>query len=143
MQNHYNLVYREEEREMFPTLKVSFRIHQSCFPSVLFTHILLQHFGVGAIPYSSLARGYVTRPLGETNNRNKVGYVGFSLFYVLLSITQSFGSRVQNDYDKTEGNKEIVRRYVNTQVLYALFELSTLLGRSCVSLTKSILELKN
>jgi hypothetical protein len=22
MQNHYNLVYREEEREMFPTLKV-------------------------------------------------------------------------------------------------------------------------
>ena len=25
MQNHYNLIYREEEREMFPTLKVSFR----------------------------------------------------------------------------------------------------------------------
>lgn len=24
MQNHYNLVYREEEREMTPTLKVSF-----------------------------------------------------------------------------------------------------------------------
>jgi len=24
MQNHYSLVYREEEREMFPTLKVSF-----------------------------------------------------------------------------------------------------------------------
>lgn len=23
MQNHYSLVYREEEREMFPTLKVS------------------------------------------------------------------------------------------------------------------------
>jgi aryl-alcohol dehydrogenase-like predicted oxidoreductase len=23
MQNHYNLVYREEEREMMPTLKVS------------------------------------------------------------------------------------------------------------------------
>jgi aryl-alcohol dehydrogenase-like predicted oxidoreductase len=23
MQNHHNLVYREEEREMFPTLKVS------------------------------------------------------------------------------------------------------------------------
>ncbi len=25
MQNHYSLIYREEEREMFPTLKVSFR----------------------------------------------------------------------------------------------------------------------
>jgi aryl-alcohol dehydrogenase-like predicted oxidoreductase len=23
MQNHYNLLYREEEREMFPTLKVA------------------------------------------------------------------------------------------------------------------------
>jgi hypothetical protein len=33
MQNHYNLIYREEEREMFPTIKVgitsilSFRSH--------------------------------------------------------------------------------------------------------------------
>jgi aryl-alcohol dehydrogenase-like predicted oxidoreductase len=25
MQNHYNVLYREEEREMFPTLKVSSR----------------------------------------------------------------------------------------------------------------------
>ncbi|KAB5594609.1 hypothetical protein CTheo_1931 [Ceratobasidium theobromae] len=47
MQNHHNLIYREEEREMFPTLK---------------------HFGVGVIPWSPLARGYLTRPLdaGET-----------------------------------------------------------------------------
>ncbi|KAL0959333.1 hypothetical protein HGRIS_014594 [Hohenbuehelia grisea] len=44
MQNHYNLVYREEEREMFPTLKL---------------------FGVGAIPWSPLARGLLTRPLSE------------------------------------------------------------------------------
>ncbi|KAJ7129208.1 Aldo/keto reductase [Mycena epipterygia] len=42
MQNHYNLLYREEEREMLPTLK---------------------HFGVGAIPWSPLARGALTRPL--------------------------------------------------------------------------------
>ncbi|KAJ7596449.1 NADP-dependent oxidoreductase domain-containing protein [Mycena floridula] len=41
MQNHYNLLYREEEREMFPTLK---------------------HFGVGSIPWSPLARGLLTRP---------------------------------------------------------------------------------
>jgi len=25
MQNHYNLIYREEEREMFPTLNVRFQ----------------------------------------------------------------------------------------------------------------------
>ncbi|KAF7374685.1 Aldo-ket-red domain-containing protein [Mycena sanguinolenta] len=46
MQNHYNLLYREEEREMFPTLK---------------------HFGVGSIPWSPLARGALTRPLDKQN----------------------------------------------------------------------------
>ncbi|KAJ6512577.1 Aldo/keto reductase, partial [Mycena sanguinolenta] len=41
MQNHYNLIHREEEREMMPTLK---------------------HFGVGSIPWSPLARGALARP---------------------------------------------------------------------------------
>lgn len=27
MQNHHNLLYREEEREMFPTLKVRYKLH--------------------------------------------------------------------------------------------------------------------
>ncbi|KII87950.1 hypothetical protein PLICRDRAFT_654080 [Plicaturopsis crispa FD-325 SS-3] len=48
MQNHYNLVYREEEREMYPTLK---------------------HFGVGSIPWSPIARGLLTRPLTDHSNR--------------------------------------------------------------------------
>ncbi|KAF9449634.1 aryl-alcohol dehydrogenase [Macrolepiota fuliginosa MF-IS2] len=48
MQNHYSLVYREEEREMLPTLK---------------------HFGVGSIPWSPLARGLLTRPLTEKTTR--------------------------------------------------------------------------
>ncbi|KAG5639477.1 hypothetical protein H0H81_001599 [Sphagnurus paluster] len=48
MQNHHNLLYREEEREMFPTLKL---------------------FGVGAIPWSPLARGLLTRPLGDQTTR--------------------------------------------------------------------------
>ncbi|KAG1885006.1 aryl-alcohol dehydrogenase [Suillus subluteus] len=50
MQNHHNLIYREEEREMFPTLKM---------------------FGVGCIPWSPLARGLLTRPLGEKTVRGK------------------------------------------------------------------------
>ena len=41
MQNHYNLVYREEEREMLP---------------------LCEHEGIGVIPWSPLARGYLARP---------------------------------------------------------------------------------
>ncbi|KAF9543839.1 Aldo/keto reductase, partial [Agrocybe pediades] len=48
MQNYYSLVYREEEREMFPTLKL---------------------FGVGSIPWSPLARGLLTRPLSERTKR--------------------------------------------------------------------------
>ncbi|KAH8826675.1 Aldo/keto reductase [Flagelloscypha sp. PMI_526] len=56
MQNHYNLVYREEEREMFPTLK---------------------HFGVGSIPWSPLGRGFLTRPLdGSTKRSNNDSLMG-------------------------------------------------------------------
>ncbi|KAG8757505.1 hypothetical protein FRC12_010286 [Ceratobasidium sp. 428] len=51
MQNHYNLLYREEEREMVPTLKL---------------------FGTGMIPWSPLSRGILSRPLNdETTNRAK------------------------------------------------------------------------
>lgn len=48
MQNHYNLMYREEEREMMPTLKM---------------------MGVGSIPWSPLARGYLTRPVGKATTK--------------------------------------------------------------------------
>jgi len=41
MQNHYNLLYREEEREMLP---------------------LCEKESVGVMPWSPLARGYLTRP---------------------------------------------------------------------------------
>jgi len=44
MQNHYNLLYREEEREMMP---------------------LCRKKGVGSIPWSPLARGYLARPHDE------------------------------------------------------------------------------
>ena len=84
MQNHYNLVYREEEREMMPTLKVRgtiFIFHLLLLPpsSAVVSHLLFlfffprlprsQHFGVGSIPWSPLARGALTRPLGERTIR--------------------------------------------------------------------------
>ncbi|KAI0948812.1 hypothetical protein AcV7_009457 [Taiwanofungus camphoratus] len=53
MQNHYSLIYREEEREMFPTLKM---------------------FGVGSIPWSPLARGLLTRPLSERSTRGSTDW---------------------------------------------------------------------
>src|SRR5438046_6499837 len=44
MQNHYNLLYREEEREMIP---------------------LCRDIGIGIIPWSPLARGRLARPRTE------------------------------------------------------------------------------
>jgi len=48
MQNHHSLLYREEEREMFP---------------------LINYLGVGCIPWSPLARGMLTRPWKESTRR--------------------------------------------------------------------------
>lgn len=51
MQNYYNLIYREEEREMLPY----------CADT-----------GVGCIPWSPVGRGVLTRPWGErTTSREK------------------------------------------------------------------------
>ena len=55
MQDQYNLMMREEEREMFG---------------------LLAHQGVGSIPFSPLAKGRLTRPWGEHTTRADSDPVG-------------------------------------------------------------------
>jgi aryl-alcohol dehydrogenase (NADP+) len=64
MQNHYNLVYREEEREMIP---------------------LCLDQGIGLIPWSPLARGFLAgnRRRGEKNAslREQNDAYGHSLYY--------------------------------------------------------------
>ncbi len=59
MQNHYNLIYREEEREMLP---------------------LCADQGVGVIPWSPLARGRLTRPWDEQTARSETDEFGRSLY---------------------------------------------------------------
>ncbi|MFC5950762.1 aldo/keto reductase [Pseudonocardia lutea] len=59
MQNHYNLLYREEEREMLP---------------------LCADQGVGVIPWSPLARGRLTRPWDATTARTETDEFGRSLY---------------------------------------------------------------
>lgn len=54
MQNHYNLIYREEEREMLP---------------------LCQSEKIGVIPYSPLASGRLTRDWSETTQRSETDMV--------------------------------------------------------------------
>jgi aryl-alcohol dehydrogenase-like predicted oxidoreductase len=64
MQNHYNLIYREEE----PTLEVL--LIQLFGASRGFAHYW-QYFGVGMIPWSPLARGILTHPLNASTRRKE------------------------------------------------------------------------
>src|SRR5271168_4948194 len=59
MQNHWNLLYREEEREMAP---------------------LCQDQGVGMIPWSPLARGKLARPPEAMTTRSETDHFGKRLY---------------------------------------------------------------
>jgi aryl-alcohol dehydrogenase-like predicted oxidoreductase len=59
MQNHYNLLYREEEREMLGLCAAE---------------------GIGVIPWSPLARGHLTRPWGEQTPRTETDQFGKTLY---------------------------------------------------------------
>ena len=60
MQDHYNLLYREEEREMLP---------------------LCADQGVAVIPWSPLARGRLTRPWDEATARTGTDGFGRTLYH--------------------------------------------------------------
>ena len=62
MQNHYNLVYREEEREMLP---------------------LCREEGIGVIPWSPLARGFLAgnRRAGDQTIRAKTDQYAQQMYY--------------------------------------------------------------
>ena len=59
MQDHYNLLNREEEREMLP---------------------LCLDQGIGVVPWSPLARGRLTRDWDETTNRSETDEFGKTLY---------------------------------------------------------------
>ncbi|MFE2428871.1 aldo/keto reductase [Streptomyces sp. NPDC059373] len=59
MQNHYNLLYREEEREMLP---------------------LCADQGIGVLPWSPLARGRLTRDWGTDTARSRTDEFGRTLY---------------------------------------------------------------
>src|SRR5262249_34318481 len=61
MQNHYNLLYREEEREMLPLCRAE---------------------GIGVLPWSPLARGRLARPWTDepTTERERSDEFGKTLY---------------------------------------------------------------
>jgi aryl-alcohol dehydrogenase-like predicted oxidoreductase len=80
MQNHYNLVYREEEREMLPL----------CFEE-----------GIGVIPWSPLARGFLAgnrqRGRKDATRREQHDDYGHTLYYA------------DSDYDVAERVTDVAR----------------------------------
>ncbi|MFI8946273.1 aldo/keto reductase [Streptomyces sp. NPDC053750] len=77
MQNHYNLVYREEEREMLP---------------------LCADQGAGVLPWSPLARGRLTRDWDTATERSATDNFGSTLYQegdrtVVEAVTRIAGDR--------------------------------------------------
>jgi aryl-alcohol dehydrogenase-like predicted oxidoreductase len=74
MQNHYNLMYREEEREMLPLCAAE---------------------GVGVLPWSPLARGRLTRPWDEATERGKTDEFGKKLYAGTVDADRQVVERVR------------------------------------------------
>ena len=79
MQNHYNLLYREEEREMIP---------------------LCLDQGVGLIPWSPLARGYLARTRQTLKDTVRAGSDEFTTFLY----------REESDLEVVDRNAEVAAR---------------------------------
>jgi aryl-alcohol dehydrogenase-like predicted oxidoreductase len=73
MQNHLNLLYREEEREMMPL----------CIDQ-----------GIGVIPWSPLARGRLARPWGQTSTRMQTDEFGRKLYANTVEADRQVAERV-------------------------------------------------
>lgn len=73
MQNHLNLLYREEEREMLPLCRAE---------------------GVGVIPWSPLARGRLTRDWRESSLRHETDLVAGKLYNVTAEADRKVIDRV-------------------------------------------------
>ena len=84
MQDHYNLIYREEERDMLP---------------------LCVQEGVAVIPWSPLARGRLTRPWGETTARLVSDEFGQTLY----STTEENDEKIAGELERVAEEIEASR----------------------------------
>jgi len=73
MQDHYNLIHREEEREMLPLCKAE---------------------GIGVLPWSPLARGRLTRDWDEGTERTRTDEFGKTLYTANVDADRAVIGRV-------------------------------------------------
>ena len=79
MQNHVNLLNREEEREMLPLCRAE---------------------GIGIIPWSPLARGRLTRAWDETSERQETDNFGKTLYTVMVDADRKIVDAVASIAEK-------------------------------------------
>ena len=90
MQNHYNLLYREDERELIP---------------------ICQQYGVSLIPYSPLAGGHLTHPAWESNSlRSKTDKV----------LKNKYDQAKENDLEIIKRVQQIAQKYQRSMAQIAL-----------------------
>jgi aryl-alcohol dehydrogenase-like predicted oxidoreductase len=90
MQDHYNLIYREEEREMLPLCRAE---------------------GIGSIPYSPLASGRLTRdPSSETTLRSETDQIAKA----------KYDSTADTDRQVVERVAELAQKYGASRTHIAL-----------------------
>jgi aryl-alcohol dehydrogenase-like predicted oxidoreductase len=70
MQNYYNLIYREEEREMVSSKTLAIILPFWDYLTDTYSQIpYCEDTGVGLIPWSPVARGALTRPWSERSSK--------------------------------------------------------------------------
>ncbi|MBW9091537.1 aldo/keto reductase [Rhizobium wenxiniae] len=100
MQNHVNLLYREEEREMLPLCKAE---------------------GIGVIPWSPLARGRLTRDWDARSDRSETDEIGKGLY---TSMTEDADRRVVEAVAKIAKVRGVPRAQIALAWLLAKSEVS-------------------
>ncbi|CAN7603629.1 aldo/keto reductase [Neorhizobium sp. LjRoot104] len=88
MQNHLNLLYREEEREMLPLCKAD---------------------GIGVIPWSPLARGRLTRDWSAQSERSETDEIGKGLY---TRTTEDADRRVAEAVARIAQEREVPRAQI-------------------------------
>ena len=88
MQNHLNLLYREEEREMLPLCKAE---------------------GIGVIPWSPLARGRLTRDWSAQSDRSETDEIGKGLY---TRTTEDADRRVAEAVARIAQEREVPRAQI-------------------------------
>ncbi len=93
MQNHYNLAYREEEREM-----LSF----------------CEREGIGVIPWSPLARGYLARPHEEFLKTTRGEYMNDTSFSERIDTYRANGGETINErVEEIAGEKGVTMAQIS------------------------------